>query len=262
MEQEQAQNEEALRLHEVGSSEPMNLDAFMAPSSSISSPTGFSPSLSDGHAVASAIPIRNAKDEHQSPMGMVMPASLPHHPHVGTQTNEFGYVQRRVRKTSVDERIARKRPAESSPHVPPVHGLIIPHDPDPDAGMTDFTLDHHHNHHHSHSHSHNFSVGSQPPHSAPLNLDTFQVDDPNALEHSSFSTGGFQLSPTELSHMQSGAFSNLYSHTPLGSSLNSTDFYSSTASGFHSAVSTPHPGFEKDHSGYQHPMGSFHSHSL
>ncbi|KAF3490781.1 GATA transcriptional activator AreA [Arthroderma uncinatum] len=274
---EQAQNEEALRSHDAGSAEPMNIDAFMASSSSISSPTGFSPSMSDGpsshHAVASAIPIRSAKDEHQSPMGIVMPASLPHHPHVGTQTNEFGYVQRRVRKTSVDERIARKRPAESSPQVPPVHGLIISHDPDPDAGMTDFTLDHHHHHSHSHnlghgpghghSHSHSHTFGmSQPPHSAPLNLDTFPVDDSSALEHPSFSSGGFQLSPTELSHMQSGAFSNLYSHTPLGSSLNSTDFYSSTASGYHSAVSTPHPGFEKDQSAYQHPVGPFHSHSL
>ncbi|EEQ30152.1 Sodium- and chloride-dependent GABA transporter 1 [Microsporum canis] len=262
-----AQSEEAQRSQDnntASSAEPMNLDPFVAPSSSsISSPAGFSPSMSDDpssqHAVASAIPIRNAKDELQSPMGIVMPASLPHHPHVGTQTSEFGYVQRRVRKTSVDERSARKRPADSSPHVPPVHGLIISHDPDPDAGMTDFTLDHSHGHGHGHSHS--FSLGSHPPHSMPLNLDTFQVEDASALEHPSFSTG-FQLSPTELSHMQSGTFSNLYSHTPLGSSINSTDFFSLTASGYHSAVSTPHPGFEKDHSAFQHPVGSFHSHSL
>lgn len=88
----------------------MNVDSFVAPSSSISSPTGFSPLMSEDpssqHAVASAIPIRNAKEEQEdSPMGIVMPASFPHHPHVGTQTSEFGYVQRRVRKTSVDERI-------------------------------------------------------------------------------------------------------------------------------------------------------------
>ncbi|KMQ43893.1 hypothetical protein HL42_5409 [Trichophyton rubrum] len=290
------QSEEAQRPQEPASAaEPMNVDSFVAPSSSISSPTGFSPLMSEDpssqHAVASAIPIRNAKEEQEdSPMGIVMPASFPHHPHVGTQTSEFGYVQRRVRKTSVDERItdimipqARKRPAESSPHVPPVHGLIISHDPDPDAGMTDFTLDHHHSHgqsqshtqghghghdhnnghSHGHGHSHSFTLGSHPPHPAHLNLDPFQVDDvANALDHPSFTTG-FQLSPTELSHIQSGAFSNLYSHTPLGSSINSTDFFSSTASGYHSAVSTPQPGFEKDHSAsFQHPVGSFHSHSL
>jgi GATA-binding protein len=37
-----------------------------------------------------------------------VPASLPYPPHEQHRNDEFGYVQRRVRKTSVDERKVRR----------------------------------------------------------------------------------------------------------------------------------------------------------
>ncbi|KAK2746494.1 hypothetical protein FQN57_003120 [Myotisia sp. PD_48] len=270
--------------------EPMNIDDLIVTSSAVS-PEGVPPTiagadLSINHAVASAIPIKNVKElsESETSAGMVMPASLPHPPRVQTRTGEFDYVQRRVRKTSVDERIvsdslvymdsfytpthtvaqARKRPADSSPHIPPVHGLIISHDPDPDAGMMDFTLG---------QQSSTFAGGNSTSHREPLNLDTFHMrNDSNASGTSHFNSN-LPFSPTEASHAASSSFHNMYTHTPMGSSLNSTDFYSPTASGYQSAVSTPHPTFDKEFSMYleqqtandpksHHPMGHFHSHSF
>lgn len=105
-------------------SDPMNLDDFIIPSS-VGSPTGFSPpgptgddTSSSNHAVASAIPIKNIKEQDQTPAGIVMPASFPYPSQEQRRNNEFGYVQRRVRKTSVDERIV-----SLFPH--PIYPLLI-----------------------------------------------------------------------------------------------------------------------------------------
>lgn len=93
----------------ASSADFMNLDDFLVPSS-IGSPAGIeSPSaaidnLANVNSVApSAIPIKGRKDQHLSHNPLV-PASLPQPPHDPRRNNEFGYVQRRVRKTSVDER--------------------------------------------------------------------------------------------------------------------------------------------------------------
>lgn len=87
----------------------MNLDDFIIPSS-IGSPSGIpaSPSAdrtsTSGNAVASAIPIKGRKDQATASHGHLVPASLPHPPQDQRKNGEFSYVQRRVRKTSVDER--------------------------------------------------------------------------------------------------------------------------------------------------------------
>jgi GATA-binding protein, other eukaryote len=89
----------------------MNLDEFIVPSS-IGSPAGIEtlPATSDhnlasqSHSVAqSGIPIKTRKDQNVSQAPLV-PASLPHPSQELRRNDEFGYVQRRVRKTSVDER--------------------------------------------------------------------------------------------------------------------------------------------------------------
>lgn len=89
----------------------MNLDEFIVPSS-IGSPAGIEtlPATSDhnlapqSHTVAhSGIPIKARKDQSVS-HGPLVPASLPHPSQELRRNDEFGYVQRRVRKTSVDER--------------------------------------------------------------------------------------------------------------------------------------------------------------
>jgi GATA-binding protein len=67
-----------------------------------------------------------------------------------TAKKEFGYVQKRLRKTSMDVAAmvlnrkfttdfqGRKRPAEFSPHVPPVTSIVIPNDPEPEAYSLEF----------------------------------------------------------------------------------------------------------------------------
>jgi GATA-binding protein len=87
----------------------MNLDDFIF-SDNISTPAGLgsspSPELSKKeldkscNAVASAIPIKMRKEASQ----FVVPQSVPV-PHHNPRTNEeFNYIQRHVRKTSIDER--------------------------------------------------------------------------------------------------------------------------------------------------------------
>lgn len=83
----------------------MNLDDFIF-SDNVSTPAGMSPVPDGGEAeqpasstVASAIPIKMRKES--APANFV-PQSVPVGPH--GMRDEFGYVQRRVRKTSIDER--------------------------------------------------------------------------------------------------------------------------------------------------------------
>ena len=47
--------------------------------------------------------------------------------------------------------------------------------------------------------------------------------------------------------MTTGPFSSMYNHTPMGSSLNSTDYYSPPGSAFPSSTSTPQPMHDGDH---------------
>lgn len=92
----------------ASAADPMNLDDFLIPSS-IGSPAGIPTSPAEqastsGNTVASAIPIKVRKDQQAASHGNIAPASFPHPPQDQRRNNEFGYVQRRVRKTSVDER--------------------------------------------------------------------------------------------------------------------------------------------------------------
>lgn len=87
----------------------MNLDDFILPSS-VGSPAGISdsPPASDRaptstNAVASAIPIKMRKEAQTPSHHNLPPASVPHPLHQ-RRNNEFEYVQKHVRKTSVDER--------------------------------------------------------------------------------------------------------------------------------------------------------------
>lgn len=76
----------------------MNIDDFIFPTS-IASPAGVSPS-SPSNINTSAIPIKTKKDvQHQQ--NPEFPPSAPTQDRV--RDREFDYVQRRVRKTSIDE---------------------------------------------------------------------------------------------------------------------------------------------------------------
>lgn len=88
-------------------SDAMNLDDFIFPSS-VGSPAGLPPSPSNEmraptNATAPAIPIRKANQSHDQHLSVAR-ASAPSVPPIITREHEFGYVQRHVRKTSIDER--------------------------------------------------------------------------------------------------------------------------------------------------------------
>jgi len=91
-------------------SEPMNLDDFIVPSS-IASPAGItSPAPTEG-LIQSKVPQGSAniritprnKPSVQIPMNLP-PSSMPQTSVALNRSSEFDYVQRRVRKTSIDER--------------------------------------------------------------------------------------------------------------------------------------------------------------
>ena len=96
---------------QVSQPEPMNLDDFIIPES-VATPVGMAntptPSLDAGkkpeerssHSLASAIPIKSRKE----PGKHFVPQSVPVSQHHQRVQDEFGYVTRHHRKTSIDER--------------------------------------------------------------------------------------------------------------------------------------------------------------
>ncbi|KAA6413843.1 MAG: putative nitrogen regulatory areA [Lasallia pustulata] len=232
------------------SSDSMNLDDFIFPSS-IASPSDASasplpedqPSMS-GSSIATAIPIKMRKEMQDQQHPNFPPASAPLPPQAGQRNHEFDYVQRRIRKTSIDERRPRKRPAEFSPQVPAVNSVMIPNDPDADVGIADYSLDQPGPHpsfsHHSNSHS-----------QMPFDLDTFNLNDDPILHSAGPFQPNFTFSPTGSPLVATGPFS-IYTQTPMGSSLNSTDYYSPPGSAYPSTASTPQPIHDSDHVYFDH----------
>ncbi|KAF2873269.1 hypothetical protein BDV95DRAFT_593618 [Massariosphaeria phaeospora] len=236
-------------------SDAMNLDDFILPSS-VGSPAGLPASPSNesraaSHATAPAIPIRKANQSHDQDLSLAHASAPSFPPHVPRE-NEFGYVQRHVRKTSIDERRVSalsaappsplaspltsyqppKRRAEASPQVPPVNNIMIPHDPDAESALAHYSLDH----------------SMQPPsyHSTqpqvPFSIDTFQLHEDPIISSAGPFQQSFGFSPVGSPLMnQSASYSNLYNTNSMASSLNSTDFYSPPSSAFPSTVSTPQP---------------------
>jgi GATA-binding protein len=102
-----AQLRKSIDLSNEPHSDPMNLDDFIVPNST-ASPAGITPSPEERssaaeHAHASVMPIQSRKvPNYQAteplPVSSVPPASI-----ISNRNGEFGYVQRRVRKTSIDE---------------------------------------------------------------------------------------------------------------------------------------------------------------
>jgi GATA-binding protein len=96
----------------------MNLDDFIFPSS-VGSPAGLSPDASNDtpgpfHATAPAIPIRKPNQASDYDTSLAR-ASAPSVPPLINRENEFAYVPRHVRKTSIDERRVSSCPYPASP---------------------------------------------------------------------------------------------------------------------------------------------------
>ncbi|KAL4870487.1 nitrogen regulatory protein area [Aspergillus spectabilis] len=237
-------------------SDPMNLDEFIVPFSPSDNP---SPLTTKASGVASgAINIKSRRDQPASEATPV-PASFPHPPQDHRRDSEFGYVPRRVRKTSVDERQffnlqipSRKRPAESSPHVPPVSTTMLAHDPDFAHAVPEYTLDA------SsglalHTQMNTPHLPTAQNHTSPgmtFALDTFNLGDDPILPSAGPYQQQFTFSPSDSPMTSGNPFANLYAQTPIASSLNSTDFFSPPPSGYQSTASTPQPVYDGEHSKY------------
>lgn len=240
-------------------SDAMNLDDFILPSS-VGSPAGLPPSPSNetraqSNATAPAIPIRKANQSHDQNLSLAR-ASAPSIPPIINRENEFGYVQRHVRKTSIDERRVSplskpllappaqltpyqppKRRAEASPQVPPVNNTMIPSNPDDEAALHQYSLD-------QSMHPPHFST-SQPQ--VPFSIDTFHLHEDPIISSAGPFQQNFGFSPVGSPLMtQNPSYSNLFNPNSMASSLNSTDYYSPPSSAFPSAVSTPQPMSEEN----------------
>ncbi|KAF2851022.1 hypothetical protein T440DRAFT_77459 [Plenodomus tracheiphilus IPT5] len=219
-------------------SDAMNLDDFIFPSS-VGSPAGLSPgpdlSNEDAapfNATAPAIPIRkpNLANDHNLALARASAPSVPPAIH---RENEFGYVHRHVRKTSIDERRPPKRRAEASPQVPPVNSIMIPTDAQAEADLHQYSLD-----------QHNMQPPPFPASQAqvPFSIDTFQMHEDPIINSAGPFQQNFGFSPVGSPMMNHTAFSqNMFNPTSMASSLNSTDYYSPPSSAFPSTASTPQP---------------------
>ncbi|KAK7426833.1 Sodium- and chloride-dependent GABA transporter 1 [Neonectria magnoliae] len=227
--------------NDMAQPDAMNLDDFIF-SDSAATPTNFpSPQAldrlaDDKSAHSMAIPIKSRKDlaHHFVPQSVPVPA---HHHHA--QNHEFDYVNRHLRKTSIDDRRTRKRPADFSPHVPAVNSSSTAQsDLELDSELHDYSLDN----------SHPASMAQQPTQmgGVPFGLDTFMENDPIVNSAGPFHQN-FSFSPSTSPMIPNGPFSNMYHNSAVqSSSLNNVDLYSPPGSAYQSTASTPHPLPEHD----------------
>ncbi|KAL3955042.1 hypothetical protein ACCO45_010605 [Purpureocillium lilacinum] len=193
----------------VNGAEPMNLDDFIFSDRAAAS-TGFmSPPPPPGFKLAadeasgaSAIPIKSRRDS----TGQFVPQSVPHHQR--SQNDEFHYVTRHHRKTSIDER--RQRSWRHS-------------NLDADADLHGYSLDN----------SGATTMHQQMPGAngaVPFNLDTF-MDDPVMTSAAHFQQNFSSFSPSSSPMIPNGPFSAMYNNNSSvqSSSLNTTELYSPRA---------------------------------
>ncbi|CAM1502155.1 Fc.00g041390.m01.CDS01 [Cosmosporella sp. VM-42] len=223
--------------HSFAQPEPMNLDDFIFADNAATPLTLDSPQASSnrngddrsGHSMASAIPIKSRKDLSHH----FVPQSVPVPPiHQATQNNEFNYVNRHHRKTSIDDRRTRKRKPDFSPQVPATQN-----DLELDAELHDYSLD-------------TPNQASMPQQSnnvgVPFALDTFMEND-TIINSAGPYHQGFSFSPSTSPMIPNGPFSNMYHNSTVpSSSLNNVDIYSPPGSAYQSTATTPHPIPEQD----------------
>ncbi|PSR88547.1 hypothetical protein BD289DRAFT_452701 [Coniella lustricola] len=215
------------------SSEPMNLDEFIV-SDNMAPPAGLpaspSPDMMAMHRQngdkplrthLSAIPIKH----RQASLPHFVPQSVPVPAHAPTARHEFGYITRHHRKTSIDDRRTRKRPADFSPHVSGIGG-------DSDLDLHEYTLDA----------SHTSLGGTAHNHTGvPFPLDTFQMESDPIITSAGPFQQQFTFSPGTSPMANHGPFSMYNSPMQSSNLQNTTEYYSPPGSAYQSAVSTPHP---------------------
>ncbi|KAG9889535.1 hypothetical protein KCU94_g15643, partial [Aureobasidium melanogenum] len=234
--QSQAQTQSQSQPHfAIPANDHMNLDDFIVPSSIASPisqpspPASFDPSTADSKATPTGIPIRRHQQlQEEAQDDFVARASAPSvaPTAVNKTTDEFGYIQRHVRKTSIDERRPPKRRADCSPQVPPVTTGM--HN---DALLNNYSLD---------------STAYNPTNTqaqVPFGLDTFGFDaganstnnDPLLTSAGPFQSN-FNFSPVGSPMMANGPYTNMFNQSVM-----SNNYCSPPQSSYQSRVSTPQP---------------------
>ncbi|PHH66359.1 hypothetical protein CDD81_7414 [Ophiocordyceps australis] len=224
----------------------MNLDDFIFADKAATSPSAFmsspppaldadaDPTAASGSVAPAAIPIKLRPD---GPATHLVPQSVPLHQRA--HNHEFNYVTRHLRKTSIDERQNRKRPANFSPHVSATT-MSSAHDLDSDAHLNAYTLD---SMHPSMMQQH---LSAANPPNVPFTIDTFMEHNPSLHSTAPFHQS-FSFSSSSSPMIPSGSFSAMYNNSSLqSSSLNTAEFYSPPGSAYQSTVSTPIPIPETD----------------
>ncbi|KAI9725758.1 MAG: hypothetical protein M1828_002641 [Chrysothrix sp. TS-e1954] len=221
--------------HSTQDGEVWNLDDFIIPTS-VASPAGLSRTSSGEDtltAKAPAIPIRKHKPVPEQDLDPSIASAPSKPPFKDPSHTEFDYVQRLVRKTSVDERRSRKRPAEQSPQVLPIHNVSNLHDQHAGANLNNYTFDPLHD-------QTAFHGASDIHHHFPLSLNTFDLDNDPIIHSAPPYQKRFNLSP-ESPLVQSNPYSQGY-NVSLGQTVTSVNFTSPSGPGsaFASRSSTPH----------------------
>jgi GATA-binding protein, other eukaryote len=238
--------------------DPMNLDEFILPTS-IATPAGLTPPIHEHQPSATcksaAVPINTKKLQDSASSSALVPGSVPQPLSRLNRSSEFGYVQRRVRKTSVDERMVsvlpdfdsdpprpnytpktRKRPAPFSPQVPATTVLNRSTGSEVEMSVPEYVLDHGTNRPHYQSQGNTFPQ-------VPFSINTFNINDDSILD-SAGPFHNFSFSPAGSPLVPEPPLSNLYNPTSMPSSFNSIGYHSPPTSGFGSTVSTPQPGHD------------------
>ncbi|KXX73486.1 Nitrogen catabolic enzyme regulatory protein [Madurella mycetomatis] len=217
--------------------DPMNLDDFInndtedTPAGLALTPTPEAMRKAEeksAHTTAAAIPIKSRKDPSQQ----LVPQSVPVVAHQRVR-DEFGYLPRHPRKTSIDEtgQRTRKRPANFSPHVPAVSSGFAANGLDADSELQEYSLDHLHQ-----------AGMTQPPNQTgiPFPLDTFRLENDPIITSAGPFQQNFSFSPATSPMVAHDPFASLYNGSMPSGSVGA-DFYSPPGSAYPSAVSTPHP---------------------
>ncbi|KAK3991160.1 nitrogen catabolic enzyme regulatory protein [Cladorrhinum sp. PSN332] len=217
----------------------INNDSIGTPGSFAMTPTPEAitqPEDKYANTTTSAIPIKTRK-ESSAP---TVPQSVPVAAHQRLQ-DEFGYLHRNARKTSIDEAgiLTRKRPADFSPHLPALNGGFAANGLDADSELREYSLE-----------PQTSQNGlSQPSNHAtvPFPIDTFQMENDPIITSAGPFQQNFSFSPATSPMVSHGQFPMFNGNTMAPNSLPGGGFYSSPpGSAYQSAVSTPHALGEGD----------------
>ncbi|EMC94683.1 hypothetical protein BAUCODRAFT_35909 [Baudoinia panamericana UAMH 10762] len=226
-------------------SDRMNLDDFIVPSSIASPATEQEPPTpapapaAASAATASAISIKQQQHRRLQAQELSLArASAPSLPPLeqSRANDEFAYVPRHVRKTSIDERRPHKRRAEASPQVPPVNSAsMVSHDPADEAALHNYTLD-----------PTPTLLPLQQPQAQhpplPFNLSTFDLDNDPIINSAGPMQQHFTFSPVGSPSFTGSPFNQLYHQGTSMAPLQSiSTFQSPQHSAYPSTVSTPQP---------------------